>query len=186
MTEIDDEMAVRAATKILDCLWHGRPMDSTKTAREILEAALNPPKPEPEIEVSEAMMCAGKAVIQRNCGPCTSKEAAEFYRAMVSTRLKEAQEREYKRERECKSCNGTGNDTVDGMARLICMSCGGSGERRAQEGAAYAAKDALQGVDAAAPVKKPMGENVRFCDVEHDVEYAAIRARHRRRRKDDK
>lgn len=149
MTEIDDEMvkrAVKAFTE-MDGEW--------ATCREqvlcILEAALNP-KPEPEIEVTEGMERAGMKAWQEwvnNTGFNTEKVGAVVvYRAMESTRLKEAQE-----------CDQRVGSKDRRSANIVCSHVRRNGHvigRRStdkihyrelpitygQEGAAYAAKDA--------------------------------------------
>ena len=118
MTKIDDEMVERAVSAYLLA---DEKLTIEGAMRAGLEAALSP-KPEPEIEVSEGMRKAGFGAWRKafemtlaydDLTPQAHRCLEEVFRAMESTRLKEA-----------------------------------------QEGAAYAAKDAPQGVNAAAPVKE--------------------------------
>lgn len=120
MTEITDEMVERACNAYSS---GARP----KWMREALKAALNPPKPEPEIEVSAAMVEAGiQASIDWWAGKIDGSRVAAMFRAMESTRRKEAE--------------------ITQQWKFA-----------PQEGAAYAAKDARQGVNDAGPVKETGG-----------------------------
>lgn len=149
MTEIDDEMVERyieaAGRKAIKAGGYLRADDKQREiTRAGLEAALNP-KPEPEIEVSEGMCEAGRLEAERHGWNVKGMDEHELvgwwcdiksiYRAMESTRLKEA-EQEPRRE------------TVSEIL-----------ERFRREAAPEGAKSAPQGVSAAAP-EQTIGSNV--------------------------
>ena len=111
MTEIDDEMIRRFREASGPYLGLPKPPGGAlvsdeairawkkEVARGILEKTLNPPpKPEPEIEVSEGMQESGLSaywhpggtIVATGWNESARKQISGVYRAMESTRLKEA------------------------------------------------------------------------------------------------
>lgn len=143
MTKIDDEMVERAmqtpCTSVDRIVGHYL---NFSTVRNALEAALSP-KPEPEIEVSEGMRQAGlQAGRDWWDGKLDGSMIAAQYRAMESTRLKEA----------AKKRTIVNGDWVDFELP----------KWRTRDGhlpgdAPSGAKSAPRGVSAAAPVKETGG-----------------------------
>jgi len=141
MTEIDDEMVKRFRQVSGPYLGLPKPPGGAlvskeaisawknEIARGILEKTLNPPpKPEPEIEVSEGMIEAAKIANPIwEWGPSITQRIKEIYRAMRVQEIKEAE--------------------IVQQWKFGPMG----------KGAAYAAKSAPQGVSSAAPVKETGG-----------------------------
>jgi hypothetical protein len=158
--EIDEDAIKRAQAVYLHCTT--QPL-SRRTTKEMLEAALTP---EPEIEVTEAMLDAGNEAWNQCAKDLEPSKAARnnyldnimraIHRAMVKAAPAGAKSAPPayvywdKNDRRQRGVIVT-NDRREGDRR------GRDRFAKAQEGAAYAAKSAPQGVNAAAPEKATGG-----------------------------